>query len=206
MQAMAGLGVVLSPWPALALGMVLLSLAQWWTAQAPAAVLVQMLVGNALLLPRAVLVWVALAWPVLFLPRRLQHSALALLGTLLLLALAGLELYFSVAGVPLGRDLLAYSWHELRTTVAGAQLSWPWPMLAALSLGLLVLWVSLMRMQPAWLVQARGQAVAGMLGLCVAGSGLLPLQLADAVEVAMWKRQTPGRKAACGHGKIVHGH
>ena len=180
MQAMAGLGVVLSPWPALALGMVLLSLAQWWTAQAPAAVLVQMLVGNALLLPRAVLVWVALAWPVLFLPRRLQHSALALLGTLLLLALAGLELYFSVAGVPLGRDLLAYSWHELRTTVAGAQLSWPWPMLAALSLGLLVLWVSLMRMQPAWLVQARGQAVAGMLGLCVAGSGLLPLQLADA--------------------------
>ena len=180
MQGMARLGVVLSPWPALALGMVLLSLAQWWTAQAPAAVLAQMLAGDALLLPRAVLVWAAVAWPVLFLPQRVQHWALALLGTLSLLALAGLEVYFSVAGVPLGRDLFAYSWQELRTTVAGAQVAWPWPMLVALALGLLVLWVSLMRMQPAWLVQARGQAVAGMLGLCVAGSGLLPLQLADA--------------------------
>ena len=35
------------------------------------------------------------------------------------MVLAGLDLYFSTAGVPLGADLFAYSWQELRMTAAG---------------------------------------------------------------------------------------
>ncbi len=182
LQGLTLLGGLLSPWPALALGMALLSLAQWWTAEAPVAVLVQMLAGDALLLPRAVLVWVALVWPVLALPQRAQRWVLALLGTLLLVVLLGLELYFLVAGVPLGRDLLAYSWQELYTTVAGAQITLPCPMLLALAVGLLALWGPLARPLAGWTGPRSGRVVAGVLGLCVAGSGLLPWQLADALS------------------------
>lgn len=178
-QSMARLGVLLFPWPVLMLGMVLFSLAQWWSAQAPVSVLAQMLVGDALLLPRAVLVWVALAWPVLAMPARAQHVVLALLGSLLLLMLAGLEVYFGVAGVPLGRDLWAYSWHELRTTVVGAQVAWPWPMLVALAISMGALWWCWMRPRPTWVASVSGPAMAGVLGLCMAGSALLPLQLGD---------------------------
>ena len=52
-----GLNVLLWPWLGLFVGLVALSLAQAWTAQASATECWQMLAGDVLLLPRAVLVW-----------------------------------------------------------------------------------------------------------------------------------------------------
>ena len=138
---------LLRPWPALALGLALISLAQWWQAQAPLTQLGWMLVGDGLTLLRAMPLWWLLCLPLLALRERARTLALGVLGSLLLLAVAALNLYFVVAGVPLGADLLAYSWQEMRTTVSGAQLQWPLPMLLGLLLALALLWT--------WLLQPR---------------------------------------------------
>lgn len=59
-----------------------------------------------------------LSLPALRLPARGRLPALGLLWSLLLLAQVGLSQYFLTARVPLGADLLGYSWDELRQTVA----------------------------------------------------------------------------------------
>ena len=168
---------LLRPWPALALGLVLISLAQWWQAQAPWAQLGWMLVGDGLTLLRALPLWWLLCLPLLALRERARTLALGVLGSLLLLAVAALNLYFVVAGVPLGADLLAYSWQEMRTTVSGAQLQWPLPMLLGLLLALALLWTWLL--QPRWRGQeapsgARPVLMPALLGGCLLGSALLP--------------------------------
>ncbi len=71
--------------------------------------------------------------------RRGTFRGLAVVWSLLLAAQYGLAQYFLTARVPLGSDLFAYSWHEIRETVSGsAGLS---PTLAAgLALALACLW------------------------------------------------------------------
>lgn len=59
-----------------------------------------------------------LSLPVLRLRARLRLPALGLLWSLLLLAQVALSQYFLTARVPLGADLLGYSWDELHQTVA----------------------------------------------------------------------------------------
>lgn len=182
-----GLQRLLQPWPSLTLGLVVLSLAQGWSAQATGAEYVQLLAGDALLLPRAVLLWCLLTWPVLFLPERWRCWVQGALGSLLLLMAAALDLYFSVAGVPLGADLLAYSWLELRTTVSGAQLHVPMVSVLALALAWLVLW------GPLWWLLNRAQMVfsgrmaLGLVALSLASSLMLPSRLANASALATHK-------------------
>lgn len=184
------LGTLLRPWPALLLGVLLLSLAQWWQAQAAVSVLAPMLANDLLMLLRAVPLWCAVLWPLLALGERARSLALALAGSVMLLALAALALYFGVAGVPLGADLLAYSWQEARTTLAGAQMPLPPALLLALGLAGLALWVP----WGPWRWQALRHAlpapsVAAVLGLCLAGSLLLPATLAQAPALATNKLQ-----------------
>ena len=196
-----GLNVLLWPWLGLFVGLVALSLAQAWTAQASATECWQMLAGDVLLLPRAVLVWCLLSWPVLALPPRWRWVAQGLLGTGWLVLVASLNLYFDVAGVPLGADLLAYSWLELRTTVSGAQLQVPVATVLAMAVGLSALWGSLWwssrRAQPVMSARAAYAAVA----LSVAGSLVLPQGVAHASVRAtnklqffvsdLWQRHAP---------------
>ena len=189
LKPLAALGVLLAPWPALALGVLALSLARWWPAQAGASVLAQSLAADALMLLRAVPLGCLLTLPVLALGPRGRMLALGLLGSVLLLVLAALDAYFAVAGVPLGADLLAYSWDEVQTTVAGAQVALPPALLAALALGLVALWGSL-----GWLARRGepplgGQALAAAMGLCLTGSLALPSGLAQAPALATNKLQ-----------------
>lgn len=168
---------LLRPWPALALGLALISLAQWWQAQAPLTQLGWMLVGDGLTLLRAVPLWWLLCLPLLALHERARAVALAMLGSLLLLATVALNLYFATAGVALGADLLAYSWQELRTTVAGTQLRWPLPMGLASLLALALLWAwqwQPRRRGPQSASVARPVLMPALLGACVLGSAVLP--------------------------------
>ncbi|MEN9888461.1 MAG: hypothetical protein RL559_498 [Pseudomonadota bacterium] len=179
-QGLSALAHLLAPWPAVLLGMVLLALAQQWTGQAAAPVLAQHLAADALMLVRALPLWCALTLPLLWLSVRARRWALGALGSLLLLVLAGLELYFSVSGVPLGADVLAYSWAEIRTTVAGANVRPPMPWWLALVLGWLAVWTSV-----AWLVRrdrtlCSAPAAVVLLGLCVVLSLALPTRLEGA--------------------------
>lgn len=182
------LGALLAPWPGILAGVLALSLAQWLAAQASAAVLGQMLAADALMLLRALPLWCLLLLPTLALGARGRALVLGLAGTALLLALAALDLYFAVAGVPLGADLLAYSWQDMRTTVAGAKVSVPPALGLALVLGLVALWGSL------WWLGRCAQPLpprfaAGTLGLCLLGSLALPAGLAQAPVLAANKLQ-----------------
>lgn len=185
----AGLQRLLLPWPSLTFGLVVLSLAQGWSAQASGAEYRQLLAGDALMLPRAVLLWCLLTWPVLALPERWLCWVQGALGSLLLLMVMALDLYFSVAGVPLGADLLAYSWLELRTTVSGAQLAVPMVSVLALALAWLALWGHL------WWLFNRAQTVFSarmalvLVALSLAGSLMLPSSLANASALATQKLQ-----------------
>ena len=177
-----GAGALLQPWPGLCCGVMALSAGCWWTAQASTTELAHMLAGDALMLLRLVCLGSLLTWPLLALSARARRLWQGLLGTLCLLALAALDVYFSVAGVPLGADLWAYSWQEVRTTVAGAQVAVPLATVLALLTGLIVLWGSLW-----WFgrqVQWSARVAVGVLGLCLAGSLLLPATLAGASVLA----------------------
>lgn len=152
---------LLAPWPALLAGGLLLRGAEAWTLLAAGhadaavsgleggahALLLAMLRSDAQALAWALPLWCLLLAPVTRLPPHWQLRVLGLASALLLLALALLNLYFVVAGVPLGADLLAYSWAEIRTTVAGARPDLPGPWLAALllALGLLAWWLRRLR-------------------------------------------------------------
>lgn len=141
-KVLHGLGVLLAPWRALVPGMLLLRLAEWWTLPqgADVALLGAMLLADARLIAWALPLGALLLWPLLWLPAPWPQRVLAWLGSLWLLALAALNHYFAVAGVPLGAELWSYSWQDIRTTLSGAELQWPVPLLLALLSGLALLW------------------------------------------------------------------
>ena len=192
-----GLGVLLLPWPALCLGMLGLRLAEWWAAPpgADAALLGQMLLVDARLIAWALPVSVVLFWPLLKLPGPWLGRVLLLLGGGWLLVSAALNHYFSVAGVPLGAELWAYRWQDIRTTVAGAQLHLPGGLLLALLSGLLVLWWSLQAVdrsravttRRAWPTVALGLSLAGIAGFSAhsATTGATPTALVHN-KLAYW--------------------
>ena len=173
-----GLGVLLRPWGVLAPAVLLLGALHGLTAHGGAAVLVQRALADGLMLLRAVPLWCLLLWPALALPARGRALLMGVLGSLLLLAVTALDVYFSVSGVALGADLLAYSWDEVRTTVGGAQVAVPWAVLALLGMAVVVLWAWLLRTPQREPGPVRTHAL--VLGLCVAGSLLLPARLPQA--------------------------
>ncbi|GAB2857033.1 hypothetical protein GCM10027277_26800 [Pseudoduganella ginsengisoli] len=81
-----------------------------------------------------------LAWPFLRQASRKVHIiGLGVGWTVLLWGHAALIHYHASAGVPLGADLFAYSWQEVRTTAAGGP-ALRTPLLAALAAAHAVLW------------------------------------------------------------------
>jgi hypothetical protein len=139
----AALSPLLWTWAALALGVVALSVGHWLSLNGSGTELVHMLTGDTLLLVRALPLWCLLTLPLLALSPAWLLVIQGILGTLFLVALAGLDVYFSMAGVPLGADLFAYSWQEVRKTALGAQVSVPPELLFALMGSLGLLWGSL---------------------------------------------------------------
>ena len=174
------LGALLRPWVVLAPAVMALGLVHGLTAHAPAGVLAQRAAADLLMLLRAVPLWCLLMAPALTLPARSQAGLQALLGCLLLAAVLALDLYFSVSGVALGADLLAYTWQEVRTTVGGAQVPVPWAALAVLVLALFALWWVLLRQPHRQPGSAR--VSAGVLTFCVAGSLVTPVRWAGSQE------------------------
>ena len=182
-------GQLLLPWIALALGVALLSLAQWWTLTANVSDLLQILLADILVLPRAVVLWCLLTAPMLLLHKRWHFWIQGLLGSVYLFIIAALNLYFDVAGVPLGSDLFAYSWNEIRTTLSGAQVAMPIAFMIALLVSLLGLWACLW-WGPRWsqLINVP-KAVAFVLGICVVGCITLPMSIVGASPLALNKLQ-----------------
>lgn len=186
---LAALSPLLWPWPGLALGVVSLSVGQWVSLQTSGAELVQMFTSDALLLVRALPLWCLLTLPLLALSPAWLLVIQGVLGTLVLVTLAGLDVYFLMAGVPLGADLFAYSWQEVRKTALGAQVSVPPELMVALMVSLGLLWGSLW-----WWVRhtrpvASSRTVALVLGVCLASSLALPMKLATASVLASNKLQ-----------------
>ena len=186
---LAALSPLIWTWTALALGMVALSVGHWLSLQGSGTELVQMLTSDALLLVRALPLWCLVMLPLLLLPPAWVLVIQGVLGTLVVLALTGLDVYFSMAGVPLGADLFAYSWQELRMTAAGAQVSVPPELRFALMVSLGLLWGSLWwRARHAQPV-ASSRTVALVLGVCLASSLTLPIKLATASVLTSNKLQ-----------------
>lgn len=213
-MAPSRLGQLLQPWPALTLGVALLSLAQWWTLPTNPLDLLQMLTADILMLPLAVLLGCFLTTPMLLLHRRWHFWVQGLLGSAYLIVIAALNLYFVVSGVPLGSDLLAYSWQEIRTTVRGAQVALPVACMLALTASLVSLWGSLWwfarRPHPA--VSAKTAAL--VLGACLVGAITLPTALAGASPLVqnklqffvedVWTQQMPSAQMAVGEFPFEH--
>ena len=112
-----------------------------------------------------------------------------LLGTVYLVTIAALNLYFVVAGVPLGSDLLAYSWNEIRTTLSGAQVAMPMACLIALTVSLFGLWACLWWGRQSSRLTNAAKTTALVLGVCVVGWITLPTSLAGASPLALNKLQ-----------------
>lgn len=186
---LAALSPLLWPWPALALGVVTLSVGQWVSLQTSETELVHMLTSDALLLVRALPLWCLLTLPLLALSPAWLLWIQGVLGTLLVVAVAGLDLYFVMAGVPLGADLFAYSWQELHLTVAGAQVSVPPELIFALLVSLGLLWGSLWWRTRDSRPMASNRTVALVLGVCLVSSLTLPMKLATASVLASNKLQ-----------------
>jgi len=182
-------GQLLVPWPALTIGMILLTLTQWTSQQTAALDLLYMIEADLLMLPRAIVVWCLLTAPLLRLSKRWQLAFQGLLGTAFLLTIAALNVYCAVSGVPLGSDLLAYSWDELRMTVSGAHVSLPTASVMALVAGLMGLWGSLWWAHWQASTGTSAKTTALILGICVAGSLTLPAVVADASPLAINKLQ-----------------
>lgn len=107
-------------WWAVALAMALLNVGSLLEAHDAEAV-TDWWVGQGLTLLLGMPVWCMLAWPLWQLPTpRARAWGVGLLAGALLLGEAALLQYQHVAGVPLGADLLAYSWSEIVTTVVAA--------------------------------------------------------------------------------------
>lgn len=186
---LAALSPLLWTWAALALGMVALSVGHWLSLQGSGTELVHMLTNDALLWVRALPLWCLLLLPLLALSPAWLLVMQGVLGTLVLVTLAGLDVYFSMAGVPLGADLLAYSWQEVRKTALGAQVSIPPELIFALMVSLGLLWGSLWWRARRTQRVASSRKVALVLGLCLASSLALPMKLTTASVLASNKLQ-----------------
>lgn len=172
----ARLGLLLHAWPGLALGLLVLHIAEWRAVHDAGGVAVlHMLVGDGLMLLRALPLWCLLGLPLTWLSERPRTLMLGLMGSVLLLMQAVLGQYHALSGVPLGADLLGYTLAEVRTTVMatgfGGLSLWS---LSSLVLALCLFWLSLMRSPLSW--APKTPMTAGILGLCVLGSAALPLQ------------------------------
>jgi len=148
------LSPLLLPWAGLLLGLFTLSVGQWLALNASGTELLQMFMNDTLLLLKALPFWCLLIFPLLLLSPAWLILVQGISGTIVLIVLAGLDLYFLTAGVPLGADLFAYSWQEMRITMAGAQVSMPIELTFALAVSLSLLWGSL------WLRAHHTQPVA----------------------------------------------
>lgn len=186
---LAALNPLLWTWTALALGMFMLSVGHWLSLQGSGTELAQMLTSDVLLLVRALPLWCLVMLPLLLLPPSWVMVIQGVLGTLVVVALTGLDVYFSMAGVPLGADLFAYSWQELRMTAAGAQVSVPLELMFALMVSLGLLWGSLWWRARHSQPEASSRTVALVIGMCLASSLTLPIKLATASVLASNKLQ-----------------
>lgn len=205
---------LLLPWPALIFGTVLLTLAQAWTMSAAAQDVWQMLQADVFLLLRAVVLGSLMTLPLLVLNERWGFWIQGVLGSAYLLIVASLNVYFSVAGVPLGSDLLAYSWLELRTTVSGAQLDLPATTALACMVGLICLWGSLWWMARKARPNLSTTGTAVVLGICLLVSLSSPAHVAGASPLAtnklqffvadVWTQQKPIRDMASGAFPFEH--
>lgn len=169
---LAYFGALLRPWLVLVPAVLALGIAHGVAQNATATILLQRLAADILMLARALPMGCLLLFPVVALPERGRNWLLWALAGLLLVTVVALDLYFSVSGVPLGADLFAYSWDELRITVSGAQVPTPWIALAILVLAMLLLQKVIWRpLQPKrWHVSA----AKSILGLCLMASIALP--------------------------------
>ena len=91
---LTALGALLRPWAVLVPAVLGLGWVQGLLVQAPGSVLGQRLVADALMLLRALPLWCLLLWPALALPARGQAVVMALAGSLFMLVLTALDLYF----------------------------------------------------------------------------------------------------------------
>lgn len=154
-------------------GIVLLSLARWWQSHAELGMLLTMLLADLGLGVQAMAVWCVLGVGlVAVLTERTMRVLMAVAGALLLLLAAALDVYYGVAGVALGADVLAYSWDEITHTWSAAQVQVPAALTAALVLG----WAGLV-----WAVWPRPRAAdtagsprftGAALALCLLGNGV----------------------------------
>lgn len=169
---LAYLVALLRPWLVLVPAVLALGSAHGVAQNATATIHLQRLAADILMLAHALPIWCLLLLPVMALPERGRIWLLWALAGLLLEAVIALDLYFSVSGVPLGADLFAYSWDEVRTTVSGAQVPIPWIALAILVLALVLLLKVIWRpLQPKrWHVSA----AMSVLGLCLIANFALP--------------------------------
>ncbi len=170
--------------PGLVLGMACLRVAEVAQAvQAGAAwnILGPAMAYDASALLRYGLPLLLLAWPFLRArSRRVQVLGLGIGWSVLLWGHAALIHYYASAGVPLGADLFAYSWNEIRTTAGGAMAPGA-PLLAGLALAHVALWGWLVfharSGKPQWPVRA-GLAFAALAAVSVL---LMPTRLDNVV-------------------------
>ena len=112
--------------------------------------------------------------------QRLRIACLGTLWSALLCADAALLQYHRVAGVPLGADLFAYSGDEVATVMAGGWQASPL-LLAALVLGLGVLWgVLLLSRHELW-PRASGRMAGIAMTASLAAFAFLPARMVPAV-------------------------
>lgn len=122
-----------------------------------------------------------LAWPFLRSPSRNVHVlGLGIGWTILLWGQAALAHYHASAGVPLGADLFAYSWKEIRTTAAGASAPGA-PLLAALAVAHLVLWGWLVFHARSGKPQWPSRAGLAFAAIAVASLLLMPTRLDNVI-------------------------
>ena len=180
--------------PALALGLVLLRLAELvegWppgaTAGARSSSVVRAFLEDLLAFGRHVPVLFLVSWPVLALRSRwARFLAISGLWSALILAQLGLVAYFLDTRVPLGADLFSYSWGEMKTSAAGSH---PDPVVVlAAAIGIaglwLVLWWQSRRVDRAPSARATLLLFALCIGLLVAGPRELPPPEAGETEYA----------------------
>jgi arylsulfatase A-like enzyme len=180
--------------PALALGLVLLRLAELvegWppgaTAGARLSSVARAFLGDLLAVGRYLPVLFLVSWPVLALRSRwARFGAIGGLWSALILAQLGLVAYFLNTRVPLGADLFSYSWHEIKTSAAGSHPDPVVVMAAAIGIaGLwLVLWWQSRRVDRAPSARATLLLFALWIGLLVAGPRDLPPPEAGETEYA----------------------
>ncbi|MRV75720.1 sulfatase-like hydrolase/transferase [Duganella sp. FT92W] len=185
--------------PGLVLAMACLRIAevaQGARAGASSSVLGSAIAYDASALLRYGLPLLLLAWPFLRSSSRRVHVAgLGIGWTIVLWGQAALMHYHASAGVPLGADLFAYSWQEIRTTVAGGPALGA-PLLAGLALAHAALW--------GWLVfharsgKPRWSARAGLAFAAMAAASLLlmPTRLDNVLPAATGSATLAANKAA----------